>query len=312
MLFSVCALVCLESAQSHHAVQRTHAGKAARRLQQSALKINVRDPVSATAADLVDDPTGRGHLQEAELWAANESPSIRTLPTFMCAPNTGRFIADPSYDNPTYQIMSAQNYSLSPALMLTILLQSWPINSYPFLAQLPQGLVLIIAGDPLNLIEGLLTNGLQTVCVFDPATQTYKEAGFWAANESPSIRTPPTFMCAPNTGRFIADPILQRRWSHKALIAGGSDECCASSMSAGGPKSWLFDVSPGADHSLIEEALSFPRVMGELTLLPDGRVFLWTGAQIGIAGGAGSNEDNANEGTTVGEIYDPSKPVGQR
>ena len=32
----------------------------------------------------------------------------------------------------------------------------------------------------------------------------------------------------------------------------------------------------------------------------------------GIAGGAGPNEDNANEGSTVGEIYDPSKPVGQR
>ena len=32
-------------------------------------------------------------------------------------------------------------------------------------------------------------------------------------------------------------------------------------MSAGGSKSWLFDVSPGADHSLIEEALSFPRVV---------------------------------------------------
>ena len=64
----------------------------------------------------------------------------------MCAPNTGGSIADPSYDNPTYQIMSTKNYSLSPALTLTILLQSWPINSYPFLAQLPQGSVLIIAG----------------------------------------------------------------------------------------------------------------------------------------------------------------------
>ena len=62
VLLSVCALFCVESIQSQHAVQQLHAGNAARRLQQSALKINARDPVSATTADLVDDPTGRGHL----------------------------------------------------------------------------------------------------------------------------------------------------------------------------------------------------------------------------------------------------------
>ena len=32
----------------------------------------------------------------------------------------------------------------------------------------------------------------------------------------------------------------------------------------------------------------------------------------GIAGGAGPNEDDASDGATVGEIYNPSKPVGQR
>ena len=37
-------------------------GKGARRLQQSALQLSILDPVSATTADLVDDPTGRGHL----------------------------------------------------------------------------------------------------------------------------------------------------------------------------------------------------------------------------------------------------------
>lgn len=37
-------------------------GKGGRRLQQSALQLSALDPVSATTADLVDDPTGRGHL----------------------------------------------------------------------------------------------------------------------------------------------------------------------------------------------------------------------------------------------------------
>lgn len=33
------------------------------------------------------------------------------------------------------------------------------------------------SGDALNLIEDFLTNGLQTVRVFDPATRTYKVVG---------------------------------------------------------------------------------------------------------------------------------------
>lgn len=90
-------------------------------------------------------------MQEAGGWAADESPSTSSQPSVMCAPNTGGSIADPGHDNPTYQIMSAKDYSLSPALPLTILLQSWPVNSYPFLAQLPQGSVLIIAGS-VNLL----------------------------------------------------------------------------------------------------------------------------------------------------------------
>ena len=32
-------------------------------------------------------------------------------------------------------------------------------------------------GDALNLIQGFLTNGLQTVRVFDPVTQTYEVVG---------------------------------------------------------------------------------------------------------------------------------------
>ncbi len=32
----------------------------------------------------------------------------------------------------------------------------------------------------------------------------------------------------------------------------------------------------------------------------------------GIAGGAGPNRSDANIGTTIGEIYDPKQPIGQR
>eukprot|EP00891_Asterochloris_glomerata_P008232 jgi/Astpho2/8232/Aster-x1502 len=71
-------------------------------------------------------------------------------------------------------------------------------------------------------------------------------------------------------------------------------------MTPAGDTSFLIDVTPGANHSIVEEMLDYPRVMGDLTLLPDGRVFLCNGAQV------------ADVGTTVAEIYDPSQPEGMR
>lgn len=41
-------------------------------------------------------------------------------------------------------------------------------------------------------------------------------------------------------------------------------------------------VTPGADHDIVTEDLAYPRIMGELTLLPDGRVFLCNGGEIGM------------------------------
>lgn len=96
------------------------------------------------------------------------------------------------------------------------------------------------------------------------------------------------------------------------LVAGGNAEYCASAMTPGGSKSWVFDVSPGANHTWIEEQTAFPRVMGELTLLPDWRAFYCNGAQIGTAGGAGPASAAGTDGATVAEIYDPTKPYGQR
>ena len=63
-----------------------------------------------------------------------------------CTPNAAGSNADPEYNNPTYQLFNASDNSLSPALALSILMESWPINSYPWLCVLPSGSVLIIAG----------------------------------------------------------------------------------------------------------------------------------------------------------------------
>lgn len=50
----------------------------------------------------------------------------------------------------------------------------------------------------------------------------------------------------------------------QAMVAGGPGLYCANAMTPAGSKSWLFDLSPGADHSLIEEDLAFSRTVSRL------------------------------------------------
>ena len=84
-----------------------------------------------------------------------------------CSPNTGGSNADPEYNNPTYQLFNATNNSLSPALALSILLESWPINSYPWLCVLPSGSVLIIAGIATEAICNVSLTKLLNSCIFE-------------------------------------------------------------------------------------------------------------------------------------------------
>ena len=49
--------------------------------------------------------------------------------------------------------------------------------------------------------------------------------------------------------------------SVQALIQGGNAESIANANSAGGSNSWVFDVSPGGNHTLIQEQTAFPRVV---------------------------------------------------
>ena len=60
-------------------------------------------------------------------------------------------MADPSYDNPSYNIFYTGNHSQTPSLTLTILLRSWPINSYPYATLLPSGAALVVAGETVLL-----------------------------------------------------------------------------------------------------------------------------------------------------------------
>ena len=45
------------------------------------------------------------------------------------------------------------------------------------------------------------------------------------------------------------------------MIAGGSSEYCATAMSPASSTSLYVDVTPGANHSVVQEQMAFPRVV---------------------------------------------------
>ncbi|KAL0022532.1 hypothetical protein WJX79_009245 [Trebouxia sp. C0005] len=193
----------------------------------------------------------------------------------------------------------------------------------------------------INLNGDFLQSGAQAIRIVDPTTLNYTLIGQLdrtrvgvtlttlgdgdimgalyfnadgALNDNsigdlPNLPVPISY---PQYGGFTLLPLEGPNYTQQVLFVGGAGEACSGSSTPASNTSYLIDVTPGADHSLVTEHMAFPRVMGDLTLLPDGTAFLCNGAQIGIAGGAGPNHSLANSGITVAEIYNVSKPVGQR
>ena len=103
-------------------------------------------------SNLLHDLTLRcAAMQEAGDWSGNVQPSTSDNPIETCDPNLGGSVADPTYDNPSYNIFYTGNHSQTPSLTLTILLRSWPINSYPYAILLPSGSALVVAGETVLL-----------------------------------------------------------------------------------------------------------------------------------------------------------------
>ncbi|KAA6429021.1 MAG: hypothetical protein FRX49_01131, partial [Trebouxia sp. A1-2] len=234
-----------------------------------------------------------GNQQEVGAFAADPQPTTTTHTPPTCSPNLGGSVADPDYDNPSFSIFNPGNYSQSPSLTLALLLEAWPVNSYPYVVQLPSGSVFVAAGDIMGALYFNADGALNDNSIGD----------------LPNLPVPISY---PQYGGFTLLPLEGPNYTQQVLFVGGAGEACSGSSTPASNTSYLIDVTPGADHSLVTEHMAFPRVMGDLTLLPDGTAFLCNGAQIGIAGGAGPNHSLANSGITVAEIYNVSKPVGQR
>ena len=89
-------------------------------------------------------------LQEVGAFGTDPAPTTTTHDPPSCSPNLGGSVADPDHDNPSFSILDPSDFSHSPSLTLALLLEAWPVNSYPYVVQLPSGSVFVAAGTLAN------------------------------------------------------------------------------------------------------------------------------------------------------------------
>lgn len=104
------------------------------------------------------------HVQEVGSFAADPQPTTTTHGPTTCSSNLGGSVADPDYDNPTYSIFNTTTYAQSPSLTVAALLEAWPVNSYPYVVQLPSGSVYLAAGAHRSLCKCICMS--QQACPF--------------------------------------------------------------------------------------------------------------------------------------------------
>ncbi|DBB11708.1 TPA: hypothetical protein ACH3X3_005878 [Trebouxia sp. C0006] len=286
-------------------------------LQYGLVSVRIYDPATHTIDTVATMDRGRwypsvmtmpdgnilivgGGQQEIGGWGVSDAATSKgglyeTSDMLMgkCVPNGGGSSGDPYWDNPSFTIYNVTSNSLTPSLTLTILLEAYPINLYPYLFLMPTGSVLIVTGVQMGAMYLTADGATQDEAIGYLPKLPYPVG--------PNQYTPVTMLTLSPPGYEV-----------RILVAGGTSEYCANTKSPANNQSYLIDVSPGANHSIVTENLAYPRIMGELTNLPDGRVFLCNGAQIGLGGGGGPRYSNMKNFTTVAEVYDPSQPIGQR
>ena len=110
-------------------------------------------------------------------------------------------MADPDYDNPSFSIFNTTTYGQSPSLTLALLLEAWPVNSYPYAVQLPSGSVFVAAGT-------------QSVTFFSvrfdqssPAAMQYNNQGQWLLQQVCKS----SHECSSHQALALPTPVIVRR-----------------------------------------------------------------------------------------------------
>ncbi|KAG2454819.1 hypothetical protein HYH02_000651 [Chlamydomonas schloesseri] len=180
------------------------------------------------------------------------------------------------------------NVTMPPTFVKTM-----GLNWYPFMQLLPNG-------DILWFVEkaGAITDGNFNVIVdLPPFPSAITHCTMFPATSSISVLAmgPPTYDLS-----FV--------------IFGGGD--CSGNLNAQAATTSLrLDITKcGASYCFgkgweVEDMLGVPRVMGDSTLLPNGKVLLHGGAQLG---GANAGPGWSTKANFQSLMYDPYKPAGQR
>ncbi|KAF9028596.1 copper radical oxidase [Hymenopellis radicata] len=215
----------------------------------------------------------------------------------------GGFTNNASIINPTYEFFPSKNINGFNGIQIPsqFLHDTLNGNEFPIMVYLPDGTIFVAANQNAMILDWKtntetrlpdIPNGVRITSPFS--------AGATLLPLTPeNDYTPEVLICGGSTFPDSTDTsIVDSRFP-------ASDQCSRLVLTpAGIAAGWMVETMPQA------------RIMLELILLPDGRVVIVNGAQIGLAGYGNAfnqiGESNADHPALTPVVYDPAAPSGQR
>lgn len=185
-------------------------------------------------------------------------------------------------NNPTYELLDAQGVSQGTSTPMDILVKNQPYYMYPFLALLKTGDVLVFVSESAQIFQPKTNKVVSSLPNLSGLHRTY-----------------------PNTGGAqLLALSASNNWEPSFLVCGGgayqditspTDASCGRIDPLSSNPQWEMDAMPQG------------RVMGEMQLLPDGKLLILNGAGKGSQGfGLAANP------TEQALLYDPKAALGKR
>ncbi|EJU01093.1 copper radical oxidase [Dacryopinax primogenitus] len=257
--------------------------------------VRILDPCDDQSCDWIDLP---------EMTTRRWYPTIENLEDgsliVIGGDEWGGYVNDPSQNNPTYEFFPSQGAPIG----LNILLNSMPCNLFPLTWLLPSG--------------NLLIQSNWMAEVFD-----YKNAV-----EYPLPNIPNAVRVYPASGATAMLPLTPaNNWTATVIFCGGTNLEPDQWPDQPGGASWNIAAYP-ADNSCVkispdvsenweyDDSIPEGRSMGQFIILPDGKLLLLNGANLGTAGYGNDSwaigRSYADSPVMSPLIYDPNAPATQR
>jgi len=207
----------------------------------------------------------------------------------------GGYVNDAMQDNPTYEFFPSRGAPIGSP----ILARSLPTNLYPLTWLLPSG----------NL---LMQSNFDTVVLDYKANQEYP-----LDNMPYAVRTYPA-----SAGTVMLPLTPANNWTATILFCGGlflqpTEWVTTTNIAVLNDSASCVKLTPDVSPSYVEDdPLPEGRSMGNLILLPDGRVFCLNGAATGSAGYGNTTwavgQSFADNPLLMPIMYDPNAPAGSK